>query len=148
MRSVHSLLNEGGFDSQRWALANRSPLQGRIIKAGLIEARCHLRQQAISLIERQLMPYDQRQTLLALAFGERKQLDTSLWALLRDTGTAHLMAISGLHIALAALFGGILARGLQYVLPVRWIGPLFPLLIGWLAAMIYVWLAGATMAFG
>ncbi|WP_050873292.1 ComEC family protein [Yersinia frederiksenii] len=144
MRGVHSLLNEGGFDSQRWAVANRSPLQGRIIKAGLIDARCHLRQQVISLIERQLMPYDQRQTLLALAFGERKRLDTSLWALLRDTGTAHLMAISGLHIALAALFGGILARGIQFLLPVRWINPLFPLLIGWLAAMIYVWLAGAN----
>ncbi|WP_145590437.1 ComEC family protein [Yersinia aleksiciae] len=144
MRAVHSLLNEGGFDSQRWAIANRRPLQGRVIKAELLDGRCNLRQQAISIIEQQLAPYDQRQILLALAFGERKQLDTSQWALLRDTGTAHLMAISGLHIALAALFGGLLARVIQLLLPVRCIGPLFPLLMGWLAAMIYVWLAGAN----
>ncbi|WP_145488472.1 ComEC family protein [Yersinia aleksiciae] len=144
MRAVHSLLNEGGFDSQRWAIANRRPLQGRVIKAELLDGRCNLRQQAISIIEQQLAPYNQRQILLALAFGERKQLDTSQWALLRDTGTAHLMAISGLHIALAALFGGLLARVIQLLLPVRCIGPLFPLLMGWLAAMIYVWLAGAN----
>ncbi|WP_049645791.1 ComEC family protein [Yersinia mollaretii] len=144
MRAVHSLLNEGGFDSQRWAMANRRPLQGRVIKAELLDARCNLRQQAISVIEQQLASHHQRQILLALAFGERKQLDTSQWALLRDTGTAHLMAISGLHIALAALFGGIVARALQLLLSIRWIGPLFPLLMGWLAAMIYVWLAGAN----
>ncbi|MGP6378164.1 ComEC family protein [Yersinia bercovieri] len=144
MRAVHSLLNEGGFDSQRWAMANRHPLQGRIIKAELLDGRCSLRQQVISVIEQQLAPYDQRQILLALAFGERKQLDRPQWALLRDTGTAHLMAISGLHIALAALFGGVLARAVQLLLPARWVGPLFPLIIGWLAAMIYVWLAGAN----
>jgi competence protein ComEC len=144
MRGVHSLLNEGGFDSQRWAMANRRPLQGRVIKAELLDARCNMRQQAIRVIEQQLEPYDQRQILLALAFGERAQLDTQQWALLRDTGTAHLMAISGLHIALAALFGGILARVIQFLLPVSWIEPLFPLLIGWLVAMTYVWLAGAN----
>ncbi|CNH21706.1 ComEC family competence protein [Yersinia pekkanenii] len=144
MRSVHSLLNEGGFDSQRWAIANRRPLQGRVIKAELLDASCNLRQQVIRVIERQLEQYDQRQILLALAFGERAQLDTQQWALFRYTGTAHLMAISGLHIALAALFGGILARVLQLIFPVSWITPWLPLLIGWLAAITYVWLAGAS----
>ncbi|ARB84629.1 MULTISPECIES: ComEC family protein [Yersinia] len=144
MRAVHSLLNEGGFDSQRWAIANQRPLQGRVIKAELRDARCNLRQRVISIIEQQLQQYDQRQILLALAFGEREQLDTRQWALFRNTGTAHLMAISGLHIGLAALFGGILARGSQFFLPVRWVGPVFPLLIGWFVAMVYVWLAGAN----
>ena len=34
-------------------------------------------------------------------------------ALLRETGTAHLMAISGMHIALAASVGWLLARVIQ-----------------------------------
>ncbi|BFI67028.1 ComEC family protein [Yersinia pseudotuberculosis] len=144
MRAVHSVLNEGGFDSQRWAIANRRPLQGRIIEAKLLDAECNFRQQIISSIEQQLVGYDQRRIMLALAFGERSQLNKEEWSLLRYTGTAHLMAISGLHIALAALFGGMLARLVQLLFPVSWIGPLLPLLIGWLIAMIYVWLAGAN----
>ncbi|WP_050299205.1 ComEC family protein [Yersinia frederiksenii] len=144
MRGVHSLLNEGGFDSQRWAIANRRPLQGRVIHAQLLDTRCSARQQIIRAVERQLGAYGQREILLALAFGERRQLASQLWAMLRDTGTAHLMAISGLHIAMAALFGGGLARCVQFLLPVSWIRPQFPLLIGWLVAMIYVWLAGAN----
>ncbi|WP_145555080.1 ComEC family protein [Yersinia canariae] len=144
MRGVHSLLNEGGFDSQRWAIANRRPLQGRVIRAELLDARCNARQQVIRVIEQQLEPYKQRQILLALAFGERSQLNPQYWALLRDTGTAHLMAISGLHIAMAALFGGVLARMVQLLLPVNRLGPLFPLLTGWLVAVTYVWLAGAN----
>ncbi|MBW5813586.1 ComEC family protein [Yersinia kristensenii] len=144
MRSVHSLLNEGGADSQRWAIANHSPLQGRIIQAELLDAPCNARQQVIRIVERQLEPYKQRQILLALAFGERSQLEPQYWALLRDTGTAHLMAISGLHIAMAALFGGMSARAIQFLLPVSRVGPLFPLLTGWIVAVIYVWLAGAN----
>ncbi|MGE4799019.1 ComEC family protein [Yersinia hibernica] len=144
MRGVHSLLNEGGFDSQRWAVANRRPLQGRVIQAELLDARCNARQQIIRVIEQQLEPYKQRQILLALAFGERSQLNPQDWAVLRDTATAHLMAISGLHIAMAALFGGVLARGAQLLLPVNRVGPLFPLLTGWCVAVIYVWLAGAN----
>ncbi|WP_145524819.1 ComEC family protein [Yersinia rohdei] len=144
MRGVHSLLNEGGFDRQRWAMANRRPLQGRVIKAQLLDASCSFRQQVIRGVEQQLEPYEQRKTLLALAFGERRQLETKLWVLLRDTGTAHLMAISGLHIAMAAFFGGGLARCIQFFLPVSWVRPLFPWLIGWFVAMLYVWLAGAN----
>ncbi|MEY4475035.1 MAG: hypothetical protein RL248_802 [Pseudomonadota bacterium] len=144
MRAVHSILNEGGFDSQRWAIANHSPLQGRIIKAELLDADCNARQRVISTVEKQLEGYAQRQIMLALAFGERGQLPKPVWESLRYTGTAHLMAISGLHIALAALFGGVLARFIQLFFSASLIGPLFPLLIGWLLAMIYVWLAGAN----
>ncbi len=40
---------------------------------------------------------------------------------MRETGTMHLMAISGLHIALAASVIWFLARGIQFFLPGRWI---------------------------
>lgn len=41
----------------------------------------------------------------ALTLGERATVSQEDWELFRKTGTIHLMAISGLHIGLAALFG-------------------------------------------
>lgn len=43
--------------------------------------------------------------LLALGFGERAWLDKELWQLYQQTNTAHLIAISGLHIGLAMFIG-------------------------------------------
>ena len=46
--------------------------------------------------------------ILGLGMGERLSVPKEIKNIMRDTGTAHLMAISGLHIAFAAL----LAAGL------------------------------------
>lgn len=53
------------------------------------------------------------------------------------------MAISGMHIALAASSGWLIARAVQLFLPTRLIGYLFPLLMNWLAAALYTWLSGS-----
>ena len=45
----------------------------------------------------------------ALAIAERSALAPELRDTLRVTGTGHLLAISGLHIGLIALCGGVLA---------------------------------------
>lgn len=51
------------------------------------------------------------------------------------------MAISGLHIAVAASFGALLARAIQFFFPTHWVGVGFPLFFSWLMAISYVWLA-------
>ncbi len=61
---------------------------------------------------------------------------------MQNTGTSHLMAISGLHIALAASLIVLLLRGVQYILPGRWIGWRLPLLAGLAGAVGYAWLTG------
>lgn len=61
---------------------------------------------------------------------------------MRDTGTAHLMAISGLHIAFAALLAGGLIRGGQFFMPTRWICWQVPLIGGIICATFYAWLTG------
>lgn len=142
LRAVHARLNEGEFDNQRFALANHTPLQGRIIKQDAESSACSWRWQFIKHHEAQIGFLSQQATLKALAFGIRNDLSKTTRQLLRDTGTAHLMAISGMHIALAGGVGWLLARGIQFLLPAHRIGYLFPLIASWILAATYTWLSG------
>ncbi|WP_312756456.1 DNA internalization-related competence protein ComEC/Rec2 [Pantoea brenneri] len=143
LRAIHARLNEGDFDAQRFALANNTPLQGRIIKQQAVENSCDWRWRFILWHRASRGEMPMHSTLEALAFGNRDEMSRETRQLLRDTGTAHLMAISGMHIALAASTGWLFARGLQLLLPARYIGYLFPLIVSWLLAAVYTWLSGA-----
>lgn len=143
-RAIHSTLNEGGFDSQRWAVANKQPLSGKLINAKPIDQQCDIRQRMINKVKQSINNHDYVHILMALAFGERKLLSKNDWEQLKKTGTAHLLAISGMHIAMAALFGALFARGLQFFFPINCIGQGFPLIISWFSAIFYMWLSGGS----
>ncbi len=100
LRPVHGQLNDGGFDSQRYALAQHRPLSG-----GLLQLPRWIPAAARPLPG----VVDPASGALSLACGdagirdgERLTLPTAIKVLMQNTGTSHLMAISGLHIALAA----------------------------------------------
>lgn len=143
LRPVHAKLNEGEFDAQRFALANHTALRGRILQQRAESETCSWRWQRLRRDLPAINALSQSALLQALAFGERAELSEQTRQLLRETGTAHLMAISGMHIALAASVGWLLARGVQRALPARLIGYLFPLAISWLLAALYTWLSGS-----
>ena len=67
------------------------------------------------------------------------------WLIYQQTNTAHLIAISGLHIGLAMGIGFFFARLLQFVSPTRFISPWFPLCFGVLIALGYAYLAGFSL---
>ncbi|MDC9588441.1 ComEC family protein [Xenorhabdus sp. XENO-10] len=142
LRAVHAQLNHASYDSQRYSLSIRQPLNGKIIQAKPLNKNCNLRQDIINKLLPEIQPLKQAGVALALSFGERTWLDKSTRLLLQQTGIAHLMAISGLHIAMASLFGWSLARMAQFFFPAKWIGFRFPLIMGWLTAMLYGWLSG------
>lgn len=143
LRPVHARLNEGEFDAQRFALANHMGLRGRIQQQWPESLTCSWRWQRILRDLPTIHALEQRAVVEALAFGERAEMGDALRQLLRETGTAHLMAISGMHIALAASSGWLMARAVQLALPARLIGYLFPLLTSWLLAALYTWLSGS-----
>ena len=58
-----------------------------------------------------------RDVILALGLADRSTMDSDRWALLSATGTGHLLAISGLHIGLAAGLGFWLGRGISCFFP-------------------------------
>ncbi|WP_323869580.1 ComEC family protein [Xenorhabdus szentirmaii] len=142
LRPVHAQLNHGSYDSQRYALSIRQPLNGKIIQAKLVDGRCSLRQDFINKLSPEIQSLKHAGIVLALSFGERVWLDKLTRLLLQQTGIAHLMAISGLHIAMASLFGWGFGRIVQFFFPARWVGFRFPLITGWFTAMLYGWLSG------
>ncbi|MRS13716.1 ComEC family protein [Enterobacteriaceae bacterium RIT691] len=142
VRAVHGQLNEGGFDSQQNALARHRPLTGQIVQAAAISERCTLRARIIRSLAKSLDGYSWQAVMLALATGEKTALSAETKLLLQQTGTAHLLAISGLHVSLVALLGGMVVRALQYCFPCRWIAWQAPLAGGFLLASVYAWLSG------
>ncbi len=56
-RPVHGQLNEGGFDSQRYALAQHRPLSGRFLNASSLDSRCSFRARYLASLNRTLAEY-------------------------------------------------------------------------------------------
>lgn len=142
LRPVHSQLNEGGFDGQRYALSQNKSVTGRVLKARLLDGGCSPRARYLDSLSTRLEGYPWKSVILALGMGERVALSTDIKWLMRQTGIAHLMAISGLHIGLAGTLGWLIARGVQFFLPIRWIRWYLPALSGLACAMLYAILSG------
>nr|WP_284730675.1 DNA internalization-related competence protein ComEC/Rec2 [Shewanella jiangmenensis] len=116
-RSISAPLNDGGFNQQRYLLSRHIGLKARVLDARRISASGSLRQHIINnlrqslLSERDEMAQASAQALpqasallLALLSGEQRQISQETWQQLRATGTGHLMAISGLHLSVLALW--------------------------------------------
>ncbi len=142
LRPVHGQLNEGGFDAQRYALAQHQSLTGRFTNPEVTDDRCSLRARYLATLTARLSSYTWGPVLLGLGMGERLALTPDIKDLMRQTGTAHLMAISGLHIALAASVIWLLVRGMQFFVPARWVNWQAPLVAGFCFAAFYAWLTG------
>ena len=142
LRPVHGELNDGGYDPQRSAFARHQTLSGRFTQAKIVDENCSLRAQYLMSLQHRLSAFHWGAVMLGLGMGERLEVPREIKDLMRDTGTLHLMAISGLHIALAASLVWLLARGLQFLMPGHWIHWQIPLLAGLLFAAFYAWLTG------
>jgi competence protein ComEC len=142
LRPAHGELNDGGYDSQRSAFARHQTLSGRFTRAELVDGRCSLRAQYLTSLQNRLSAYRWGAVILGLGMGERLDVPREIKDLMRETGTLHLMAISGLHIALAASLAWLLARGLQFLLPSHRVHWQMPLLAGLCFAAFYAWLTG------
>jgi len=142
LRPVHGELNDGGYDPQRSAFARHQTLSGRFTQAKIVDENCSLRAQYLISLQQRLSAFHWGAVMLGLGMGERLEVPREIKDLMRDTGTLHLMAISGLHIALAASIVWLVARGLQLLMPGHWIHWQIPLLAGLLFAAFYAWLTG------
>ena len=84
--------------------------------------------------------------LKALAVGDKSSISAKQWKVLSTTGTSHLMAISGLHIGLASLFGYLLVRRLIPVNLMKHVpAQHLALPAGFIVALCYALLAGFSI---
>lgn len=142
LRPVHSRLNQAGYDSQRNAIATYTPLQAKLISAVPLDLSCSLRDKILKRQLKQLQSLPQGGVVAAFVFGIRDNIPTEITQLFKETGVAHIMAISGMHITMLALCGIGLCRLLQLLFPAHLINYQMPLYCGWVIALIYTWLSG------
>ena len=145
LRPISARLNHGGFDRQQWYFSKRIIAVGNVKSAVKIGDDFSYRTDFLQNSLKQTEGLSLQGLLIALAFGERAWLDNKTWLIYQQTNTAHLIAISGLHIGLAMGIGFFFARLLQLVLPTRFISPWFPPCFGVLIALGYAYLAGFSL---
>ncbi|XKM12580.1 DNA internalization-related competence protein ComEC/Rec2 [Orbaceae bacterium ac157xtp] len=141
-KAIHSYLNEGGFDSQRFAIANRLAIFGSVKNAELINGEINLRQHIINRVKPVFELFTYGDVMYALTFGERGRLTKEHKELFFETGIAHLLAISGMHILLVYVFVYNLVKKLLYFLPIKFLNQWIPLFIALFCALFYAWLSG------
>ncbi len=142
LKRPRGLVNPHSFDYEAWLLARRIGANGtikageRISLAGGGQAwRDRLRQRLMSLDA-----HGRSGAIAALVVGDDSGLSSSDWGILQDTGTVHLMVISGQHVGmLAGLLYGLVA------LLARW--GIWPQRVPWLPSACSLALAGA-LAYG
>ena len=145
LRPLSARLNFGGFDRQQWYFSKGITAVGTVKSAAKIADVSSLRAEKLQQVKKQTEGLSLQGLLIALAFGERAWLDKNTWSIYQQTNTAHLIAISGLHIGLAMGIGFYLARVVQVFFRPRFIHPYFPLVFGVLFALIYAYLAGFSV---
>ena len=145
LRPLSSRLNMHGFDRQQWYFSKRITAWADVKSAVKIEQVFSWRQNALHHALKQTELLSQQGLLLALGFGERAWLKNATWQIYQKTNTAHLIAISGLHIGLAMMLGFALARLVQFTFPTHYITPTFPIFCGFMLALLYSQLAGLAI---
>jgi len=118
IRQPRGLLNPAGFDYERWLFVEGIDVSGyvrrarenkRLQPAGIISLN-RWRGKLASSIDRDCAQCRYTGLIKALALGMRGDIDTNTRKLLQGSGTAHLLAISGLHIGMVALLGYAIGR--------------------------------------
>lgn len=115
LKRPRGTLNPGGMDFERHALERGIVAIGHVRDGadtralgpgrGIDALRLHLSERMAAAINAPSARFVQ-----ALGVGDTRALDGADWHVLRATGIAHLIAISGLHVGMVAGLGALLMR--------------------------------------
>jgi competence protein ComEC len=152
LKRPRGTINPGGFDAERYALERGIVAVGSVRES---DDNASLGNDAICVdgfrarvgdtIVAALGESVSADLLRALAFGDQHAMTEDEWSIARATGIPHLIAISGLHIALFASFGVGLMRLFWKIAPrltLRWPAPLLEASASLLFAIAYAIVAG------
>ena len=158
LKRPSGFMNPGGFDYEKWLFTERISATGYVRKdvkqanQRLAEAKWwslnSIRENIHHTIQETVSNKASAAVLSALVVAVRTDLTDQQWSDLSKTGTTHLIAISGLHIAVVAAFAFFpvmllwrLFPSLNEKMPVRVAGGIAAVIM----ATIYAMLAGFTL---
>ncbi len=171
LKRPRGFVNPSGFDYQAYLLSQELSATGYIkdsegnrklanackdIPSSIISINC-LRASLNSFLDKNFSHSHTLGVLKGLLTGDKQSITVSQWDTLKNTGTIHLLAISGLHIGLAASIGFFLGKFFRRLLQLiiandrfrlfknfqigRYIPPVFSVLL----ALTYSLLAGFSL---
>ncbi|WP_235538416.1 DNA internalization-related competence protein ComEC/Rec2 [Pelomonas sp. Root1444] len=151
LKRAHGLANPGGFDVELWLFEQGLRASGVVRASQRLQAAPWweidaARQRLRAAIRAHVPDPGMAGVIAALSLGDQNAIAHSDWALFRDTGIAHLLSVSGLHVTLfawlaAALVASLWRRSGRLCLRLpaptaaRWVGVLaalgYALFSGW-----------------
>ncbi|MEE9320189.1 MAG: DNA internalization-related competence protein ComEC/Rec2 [Granulosicoccus sp.] len=128
LKPPSGLRNSGVFDRARWLLSKGVDATGYVRSKPAPQRLADSTEFSLAALREQLarqlaaLPAATETVAFVqtLALGINHRVDQQSWQVLRDSGTAHLLAISGLHISLVAGFGLFAGRRIMATLLSRW----------------------------
>lgn len=151
LRIPYGMRNPGSFDYEQWLFAEgigalgyvRAAPENRRLEDASWFSPGAWRQRIFDRLAGALAGSPFHGVIEALALGVEADIPPEQWEVLRRTGTAHLVAISGSHIGLIAGLAFFLVRSAAARLGVvRWPPPTIAAAAGFAAALSYSALAG------
>ena len=152
LKPPHGSSNPGGFDYEMWLYQRAIHATGYVrdadnnqrLAAASIWSVAALRQTIAEKILSHDRPYSG--LLAALAVGASGAMNSVHWDDLLNTGTNHLMSISGLHVSMVAgLVYWLVLRLLPLAVMRRYAAPPLAAVAGLIAAAVYAVLAGLAI---
>jgi competence protein ComEC len=113
LKRLHSTINPHGFDFEAWAISEKLNATGTIKTKQPMDKLASFVWQPRYMVEfvrvtiqhyiaQALESKPHRGLVQALVMGDQSQITQEDWQVMLNTGTTHLMSISGLHISLLA----------------------------------------------
>ncbi|WP_440905046.1 DNA internalization-related competence protein ComEC/Rec2 [Catenovulum sp. SX2] len=103
IKPATSFNNQAGFDFKKWLFGQKIFATGYIQQVEVLSDQSSLKHIWHSQLQKLFVDFQFGDLMLALTTGDRSWIEQN-WDVLKNTGTAHLLAISGLHIGLVFLW--------------------------------------------
>ncbi|MCK5718126.1 MAG: ComEC/Rec2 family competence protein, partial [Thiomargarita sp.] len=152
LKRAHGTLNPRVFDYSQWLFQHHILATGTVVRSqgSLLSEPAfyhidHIRYRLAERMRHSLDHHPSTGVILALALGEKQDISQTQWEILRQTGIAHLVAISGLHIGFIAWLSFGIARRFWGRMGQYLPAPYFAAIISVCAAFAYALLAGFSL---
>lgn len=146
-KSISSPLNQGGFNRQRYYLSKHIIGKGKVVAAERIQVVTGVRSSLIQPLTKTVNQFNNGDLILALMLGDKQLITTEHWQGLRQSGTGHLISISGLHLSVLALWCiGLMRIVLSRVRPTPTANNLhLAAMFALIACLLYAYLSGFAL---